>query len=409
MTIDLQLLGKYELQECLKLGGIAEVWKAFDLHSRHTAIIKIPRADLRNNPHFMTYFWGLPLEREAQVILSLHHPNIASIHGFSVSLPMETGNSVPYIVMDYIEGQSLAEYIRNTSYKGAFPLAADLAHFFSLLASAIGYTHQQGIIHGNIKPGKIILDQHKKFQNPIITPMLTDFGIIGLLRISTDALCHWEPDTLCYISPEQVKGQPASVHSDMYALGVTFYEMCTGMRPFSSERTQNVLMQQVNTIPPAPSEINPTISPALSAVIMRSLAEDPAARFASTASMAAALTEALEISTPEIKSQAAIPQKMLNGQTDHSPTSSSAQTVSRWSEVPTLPIATIQFPPKVSSAETPLPDNEIPLSPPEQAPVKRSRGPRLRRSHIILIIAVLIVLVALILGALLIHGHRIHL
>jgi eukaryotic-like serine/threonine-protein kinase len=409
MGTDLQLLGKYELQECLGQGGIAEVWKAFDSQTRRNVVIKIPHADLQNNPDFMTYFWGLPREREAQAILSLQHPNIASIHDFSVSLPLETGNSVPYIVMDYIEGQSLAEYIRNTSNEGAFPPADDLAHFFSSLASAIGYAHQQGIVHGNIKPGKIILDQQIKLQNPIVTPILIDFGIVTLLRISTDALCHWEPDTLYYISPEQVKGQLASVHGDMYALGVILYEMCTGLRPFGSERTQNVLMQQVNTIPPAPSEINSAISPALSAVIMRSIAEDPAERFASTAAMDAALTEALEISTQETLRQAAIPQNMLNGQIDQSPTSSSAQTVSRWSGVPTLPIVSIQFPPKASSAETPLPNNKIPLSPPEQAPVKRSRGPRLRRSHIVLIIVVLIVLVALILGALLIHGHSIHL
>jgi serine/threonine protein kinase len=152
MTSGLQLLGKYELQECLGQGGLTDVWKAFDPHTRHTVIISIPHSDLQNNPDFMTYFWGLPREHEAQAILSLQHLNIARIHGFSVSLPRETGNSVPYIMMDYIEGQSLAAYIRNTSNQGVYP--ADLAHFFATLASAIGYAHQQGVIHGNIKPGK---------------------------------------------------------------------------------------------------------------------------------------------------------------------------------------------------------------------------------------------------------------
>jgi eukaryotic-like serine/threonine-protein kinase len=407
MGTDLQLLGKYELQECLGQGGIAEVWKAFDSQTRRTVIIRIPHADLQNNPDFMTYFWGLPREREAQAVLSLQHLNIARIHGFYVSLPRETGNSVPYIVMDYIEGQSLAAYIRNTSNQGVYPAAADLAYFFATLASAIGYAHQQGVIHGNIKPGKIILEQYKTPRNPILTPILTDCGIVPLLRISIDALCHWEPDTQFYISPEQAKGQPATRRSDIYVMGVILYEMCTGKRPFSGEKPQNELMQQVNTIPPEPSEINPAISPALSAVIMRSLAEDPAERFASAAAMDAALTEALEISTLETLRQAAIPQNMLNGQTDQSPTSSSAQTVSRWSGVPTLPIVSIQFPPKASSAETPLPNNKLPLSPPEQAPVKRSRGPRLRRSHVVLVIALLIILVASTLAALLILGYRI--
>lgn len=379
MTIDFPYLGKYRLQECLKLGGIVEVWKAFDVHAQQTAIIKIPRLYLRNNLDFMTYFWGLPLEREAQVILSLQHPNIACIHGFFVSFPGETGNSIPYMVMDYIEGLSLAEYMRQTSYKGIFPSAATLVFLFSSLASAIDNAHQQGIIHGNLKPGKIMLMQSKTPQDPNLTPMLTDLGIVNLLRISPDALCHWEPNTLCYISPQQVKGQPPNVYSDLYALGVILYEMYTGIRPLNSEKRQHVLVQQYNSKPPAPLEINPAIPPAVSAVIMRSLAEDPAERYATAAAMAIALTEAFEKTNPELLHQPAFPQIIVNNQISHSPTCSSEQKGSRWSEVPTIPIAPVQFHPQDSSAETLLPDQKTSLSPPEQAPGKRSRGSRLRK------------------------------
>jgi eukaryotic-like serine/threonine-protein kinase len=339
---------------------MSEVWKAFDSQSRRAVVIEILHADLQYNPAFMAYFWSLPLERNAQVILSLHHANIARIHGFYVSLPRVSGYPVPYIVTDYIEGQSLAQFIRNTSYyKGAFPPAAAIVPLFASLAAAIDYAHQQGIIHGNIKPGKILLDQHKPSQHPRGEPVLTDFGIIPLLGISAAALCHWEPDTSLYISPEQAEGHPATRHSDIYALGVILYEMCTGMRPFIGENTRDVMMRQVNSVPPAPSEINPAISPALSAVIMRSLAKDPAERFASATAIVAALVEALDVLTPETLIQT------------------------------------------ISAADT----RKEPASPSEPAFVGKSRGPRRRRSRIALIIALLLLLAALILGALFVLGY----
>src|SRR5579864_6214984 len=159
MSTDLQYLGKYKLQERLGQDNIAEVWKAFDIQLQRYVVVKIPHADLQNNPDFMARFWSLPDDQEAQAIISLHHPNIAHIHGFHVSLPQASGNPLAYMVMDYIEGQSLADYIRNTSFKGEFPPAADLVRLFASLAAAIDYAHQQGIIHGNIKPSTIVLDK----------------------------------------------------------------------------------------------------------------------------------------------------------------------------------------------------------------------------------------------------------
>jgi serine/threonine protein kinase len=337
-------------------GGMAEAWRAFDLHLQRTVVIKLLHADLQYHPDFMAHFWSLPVEREAQAVLSLHHPNIARIHGFYVSLPGEAGNPMPYIVMDYIEGQSLARYIHNTSYKGTFPSAADLVHLFASLAAAIDYAHQQGIIHGYIKPSTILLGKYKSSQNLMGEPILTDFGIVRLLGIPTDALCHWEPDMSFYISPEQVEGHPATIRSDFYALGVMLYEMCTGMWPFGGENTQHVMMRLVSTAPPAPSEINPAISPAVSAVIMRSLARDPVERFSSATAMVIALYDALDIPTPEILKQ------------------------------------------YFSTTDT----MKMPASPSESAHVGRGRGTRKRRFRVVLIIVLLLILAAFILVALLV-------
>jgi eukaryotic-like serine/threonine-protein kinase len=363
VSANLRLFGNYQLQDHLISGGMTDVWRAFDLHFQHTVVIKILHAELQYNPDFMAHFWSLPVEREAQALLSLRHPNIARIHGFYVSLPGESGNPMPYIVMDYIEGQSLAQYIHNTSSKGAYPPAADLVHLFASLAAAIDYAHQQGIVHGDIKPSTILLGKYKLSQNLTGKPILTDFGVTRLLGIPTDVLCHWEPETSFYISPEQVEGHPTTIRSDLYALGVILYEMCTGMRPLNGENTQQIMMRQVSAVPPAPSEINPAISPAVSAAIMRSLAKDPAERFSSATAMVIALTDALDIPTPEILKQ------------------------------------------HISAIDT----SKVPLSPSEPAHVGKRRGQRKRRLSITVTIVLLIALVGFILVALLVLTHSIRL
>jgi serine/threonine protein kinase len=344
-------------------GGMTDVWRAFDLHFQRTVVIKLLHADLQYNPDFMAHFWSLPVEREAQALLSLHHPNIARIHGFYISLPGVSGNPMPYVVMDYIVGQSLAQYIHNTSSKGAFPPTADLVHLFASLAAAIDYAHQQGIVHGDIKPGTILLGTYRSSQNLMGEPILTDFGIARLIGIPADVLCHWEPETSFYTSPEQVEGYPATIRSDMYALGVILYEICTGMRPFNGEDTQLVMSRQVSTVPPAPSEINPAISPAVSAVIMRNLAKEPEERFSSATAMVIALSDALHIPTPEILKQ------------------------------------------YISATDT----MKMPVSPPEPAHVGKRRRPRKRRLSITVTIVLLIALAAFILVALLVLTHSIRL
>src|SRR5437764_692236 len=154
MSTNHRRLGKYELQECLGRGGMAEVWKAFDPHLKRFVAIKIMRADLQADPSFVARF-----EREAQVIASLHHPNIVQIHDFNVARPPEVDSAVLYMVMHYVEGQTLAGFIRNTSRTGKFPSPATIVNLFTPIALAIDYAHQKGMIHRDIKPANILLDE----------------------------------------------------------------------------------------------------------------------------------------------------------------------------------------------------------------------------------------------------------
>src|SRR5207253_1607133 len=131
MTADL------ELQERLGRGDMTEVWKAFDPQLQRNVAVKIFHADLLNDSAFMTRFWDLALSPEAQKIHSLHHPNIVQIHGFQISRSAESESPVAYIVMDYIEGPTCADYLRETSYRQAFPSAIDETGLFASIASAI--------------------------------------------------------------------------------------------------------------------------------------------------------------------------------------------------------------------------------------------------------------------------------
>src|SRR5947208_2906142 len=152
MSTNPQRLGKYELLERLGQGGMAEVWKARDTQLQRFVAIKILHANLQEDPNFITRF-----EREAQLIASLHHPNTVQVHDFQVSRSPESGAPMAYMVMDYIEGGTLENYIAGTSARGKFPSPAQLVHLFTSISLAIDYAHRQGMIHRDIKPANILL------------------------------------------------------------------------------------------------------------------------------------------------------------------------------------------------------------------------------------------------------------
>src|SRR5579859_605299 len=299
-------LGKYELMERLGHGGVAEVWKALDTQLQRHVAIKVLQPDLREDPTFITRF-----RREAQLIASLHHPNIVQIHDFQVFQPegLDKGEtpSVAYMVMDYVEGSTLADYIQNTSNKGLIPSPQELVNLFTSISLAIDYAHHAGMIHRDIKPANILLDTRNVIHNPMGEPILTDFGVAKLLSTSAATLSGTQLGTPLYISPEQAQGYPGNERSDLYSLGVILYEMVTGVMPFRGDTPQEVIAQHVNATPTPPVLINPQVPPALNEVIMRSLAKDPAARYSSASALTAALAESLHIPVPEILGAPAFP------------------------------------------------------------------------------------------------------
>jgi len=301
-TQPLRRLGKYQLLERLGQGGMAEVWKALDTQLQRNVAIKLLRSQLLEDPNFISRF-----EHEAQIIASLHHPNIVQIHDFQVSRPPETERPIAYMVMAYVEGQTLADYIASTSARGKIPSPVEIVNLFTSIALAVDYAHQKGMVHRDIKPANILLDRHNTTRNPMGEPILTDFGLAKLLGVSAGALTASQLGTPLYTSPEQARGYPGNERSDLYSLGVILYEMVTGVQPFRGNTPVEVLSQHLNATPTSPVLLNPNIPPALTMVIVTALAKDPNARFASAATMTAAIAEALNVPVPESLGQPAYP------------------------------------------------------------------------------------------------------
>ena len=295
-------LGKYELRERLGSGGMAEVWKAFDTQLQRFVAIKLLHTKLQADSNFTSRF-----QREAQVIASLHHPNIVQIHDFQVEQGTGSESPIFYMVMAYIEGQTLADYIAGTSAQGKIPTPIQLVNIFTSISLAVDYAHQKGMIHRDIKPANILLDQRNRAHNPMGEPILTDFGLAKLLGVTGVTLTGTQMGTPLYTSPEQAQGYPGNERSDLYSLGVILYEMVTGVAPFRGDTPTAVLAQHLFATPNPPVLFNPSIPPALTMVMMTALAKDPNARFPRASAMTAAIAESLNVPVPESLGQSAFP------------------------------------------------------------------------------------------------------
>ena len=305
MTPELQRVGNYELHKRLVRGNFSEFWEAYDPQSQRRVTIKLINTNQQADSELMTQVF-----REAEQVASFYHPNIVQIHDFFVIPSRDPNNqatsSVICIVMQKVEGQTLADYIRSTPSTGKLPPGADILHLFTSLSLAIDYVHENGIIHRNIKPTNILLNTNVTSQSRLGEPMLTDFGFTKLLRNGSGNASPF------YLSPEQIQSQPANTGSDIYSLGVILYELCTGVMPFRGNRPVSIMIQHINAPPTPPALMNPTISPALANVILRSLAKEPGGRFSSASAMAVALAKSLNMPVPDPLSQSPYLPDMLS-------------------------------------------------------------------------------------------------
>jgi len=286
-------LGKYELQTRLGRGGMAEVWKAFDPQLRRHVAVKLMLTELRDDPDFLVRF-----EREARLVASLDHPNIVRIHDFQISQPPESETPTPYMVMDYVKGQTVSDYINDTSRKGNIPPWRDIVYLFASTSRALDFAHQKGMVHRDIKPANILLDQRLPSARTMGEPILTDFGVARMQGVQTGTLLGSLVGTPLYIAPEQALGQNGDRRCDLYSLGIILYEITTGVTPFRAETTVAILMQHLHEAPTPPSLINPRIPTAVSEIILKSISKRPEDRYFSATDMTTALAQSLNLPLP---------------------------------------------------------------------------------------------------------------
>src|SRR5947209_7622308 len=361
MGMNQRRLGKYELQERLGSGAVGEIWKAFNTQQHCYVTIKITPVNIETSPDFTPRFY-----REAQMLAALRHPDIVSIQDFHMS---QTGSEA-YIIMDYVEGPSLADYLSTTAHMGKITPPAEIVRLLAPIADALDYAHQRNVVHGALRPAAILLGKVDATYPSPGEPKLTDFGLNHIQNPLAFPL-----DSVSYISPEIAQGLAGTNRSDLYSLGVILYEMCTGALPFSGDTPSDILMQHIHGTPTSPVLVNPNIPPALTATIMRSLAREPAARFSSATALVTAVANALNVSIPESLSHS----QPLSG-TANPPSLSGMSSSLDTANSPTYPIQLPQqslsqgfvpVPPVVASGNTPV------LSPP---PVVSSSTPILSQS-----------------------------
>ncbi|MBR6693755.1 MAG: Stk1 family PASTA domain-containing Ser/Thr kinase [Clostridia bacterium] len=258
-----RLDGRYEIKEVIGVGGMAVVYKAYDNVEDKIVAIKILKEEFSTNEEFLRRF-----KNESKAIAMLSHPNIVKVNDVSF------GDLIQYIVMEYIDGITLKQYIER---EGSLPWK-DAVHFILQVLRGLQHAHDRGIVHRDIKPQNIMVLNDG-------TIKVTDFGIARFARSEQKTITDKAIGSVHYISPEQARGEFTDEKSDVYSVGVILYEMLTGQLPFQAENAVSVAIMQLQREPSLPTEINGSIPLGLEQITMHAMQKDASRRYKSAAEM----------------------------------------------------------------------------------------------------------------------------
>ncbi|MBW9207696.1 Stk1 family PASTA domain-containing Ser/Thr kinase [Mumia sp. zg.B53] len=302
---------RYEIGGVLGSGGMAEVRIGRDLRLGRTVAIKRLRIDLASDPTFLARF-----RREAQSAAALNHPSIVAVYDTGEATGPD-GHTVPFIVMEYVEGKTLRDLLREMEREGRKILPERTLEITADILAALDYSHRAGIIHRDIKPANVML-------TPSGQVKVMDFGIARAIADTSSAMTQTAAvvGTAQYLSPEQARGETVDARSDIYSTGCLLYELLTGRPPFQGDSPLSVALQHVREEAPPPSTFNPEVTPVVDRVVAKALAKRTDERYQSAAEMRADI------------------ERVLAGQ----PTAASAAPTAQYAAVPAAP-ATEALPP----------------------------------------------------------------
>jgi len=278
-------LGRYHILEQLGEGGMAVVYKAFDTRLEREVAVKVIRTEkltLSTMGKSLRRF-----SREAKALAQLNHTNIIPVIDYGEQ------NKTPFLVLGYISGGTLKERLKGKSIPWQ-----EAAHFLAPIARALDYAHKQGIVHRDIKPANILITEDEQ-------PMLTDFGIARILKseetldLTGTGMGVGTPD---YMAPEQGLGHKVDHRADIYALGIVFYEMVTGRKPFQADTPMAVVIKQIHDPLPRPTQFAPNIPGEVEQILLKALAKKPENRYANMGRFANALENIGEQEGRDIRS-----------------------------------------------------------------------------------------------------------
>ena len=270
-----QTLGKYRVLEQIGRGGMAQVYRAYHSQLDRYVAIKVLRSDLVEEEEFLARF-----RREARAVAGLRHPNVVNVFDFDVQ------NDQFFMVMELLELDSLKVYLNSYRTRGQHIPLGDIVRILLDVLEGLGYAHKEGIIHRDIKPANILLTRRGQ-------AVVTDFGIAQIVGGTQYTVSGALMGTLNYMAPEQGLEGRGDSRSDLYSLGIVFYEMLTGQTPFDADTPLAILLKHLNDPLPLPRKLEPSIPEPFERVVLKVLSKQPGDRYQSAPEMAQALREAV--------------------------------------------------------------------------------------------------------------------
>ena len=261
--IGLKLDGRYEITEMIGMGGMANVYKGRDIMENRTVAVKILKSEYSENEEFVRRF-----RNESKAIAVLSHPNIVKIYDVGYE------NSMQYIVMEYIDGITLKEYIEQQKVLKW----RDCVHFTIQILRALQLAHDRGIVHRDIKPQNVMLLSDGSIK-------VMDFGIARFSREVENNASEKTMGSVHYVSPEQAAGARTDERSDIYSVGVMMYEMLTGVKPFNGDKPIEIALKHMHDAPVPPTKYAPSLYPGLEEIILHAMEKDPSKRYQSASGM----------------------------------------------------------------------------------------------------------------------------